>query len=319
MSRSVPILKLSAYAAGAQARTAFCDALFEGLRDFGFVILRDHGVSADLLARAYRLSAALFALPEPEKRAYAAGLRGYIPFGAEHAKDHPAPDLKEMWQIGREAPAPTPAGGASAGEDDTFPPNVWPAHPTGFRETFAALYEALDATGRTALEALTPGLGLPACFFDPLVKDGNSILRLLHYPPISPDADPRSVRAAPHEDINFITLLVAAQGSGLQLLDRDGAWLSVDAEAGDLILDSGDMLARMTNGLIPATTHRVVNPMGPNVSRYSMPFFMHPRNDVSLAPLPSCVGEAGAKFAPITAGDFLRQRLREIGLTASKG
>jgi isopenicillin N synthase-like dioxygenase len=226
-------------------------------------------------------------------------MRGYTPFGVEHAKNNAHADLKEFWQIGREGDPPA---------------NIWPDQP-GFRDTFTALFEALDKTGRLLLRALAPGLQLDADYFDPLVAHGTSLLRLLHYPPVAADADPGAVRSAAHEDINFLTILVAARGGGLELLDRDGRWLAVEARAGDLIVDSGDMLARLTNGVIPATTHRVVNPRGPNVSRYSMPFFMHPTLETSLAVLPSCIGN-GAKFAPVTAGAYLDERLREIGLKA---
>ena len=163
------------------------------------------------------------------------------------------------------------------------------------------------------LQALAPSLQLPADYFDSRVRHGNSILRLIHYPPIPSQADPNCVRSAAHEDINFLTILVAATRSGLELLDNDGHWLPIETAPRNLIVDSGDMLARLTNGVIPAKTHRVVNPAGANESRYSMPFFMHPSNDTSLACLPSCIGD-GAKYPSITAGEFLSQRLREIGL-----
>jgi isopenicillin N synthase-like dioxygenase len=302
----VPELSLAEYLHGERAaRDAFSTALLQGLQRYGFIILRDHGVPAALLDEAYRLSIALFAQPEAVKRQYARGPRGYTPFRTEHAKDHPAPDLKEFWQIGPER--------ADAQDDPTAPPNVWPAAPAGFRDICVALYRALEDTGRTLLDALAPGLALPPGFFAPLVHDGNSVLRLIHYPPVPADVEPGSVRSAPHEDINLITLLVAARGPGLELLDRDGRWLPVETDVNNLIVDSGDMLARMTNDVIPATTHRVVNPAGANVSRYSMPFFMHPCSEVSLRCLPSCIG-AGARYPEITAGAFLEQRLREIGL-----
>ena len=307
MTGSVPELRLSDFTGGdAAARASFREALFASLRRWGFVILADHNVPTDLLGRAYTLSAALFDRPEGEKRALAGGLRGYTPFGAEHARDSRSPDLKEFWQIGRE---PTPEALAM----EPLPPNVWPDQPAGFRETFAALYEGLDRTGRLLLSALAPSLGLDEHWFETRVRFGPSILRLLHYPPVPPDAPPGAVRSAAHEDINFLTILVAARGAGLQLLDRDGSWVAVETEPGKLIVDSGDMLARLTNGVIPATTHRVVNPQGPNVSRYSMPFFLHPHSDLSLAALPSC-RNARAPEPAITAGDFLAERLREIGL-----
>ncbi|MFC3711605.1 isopenicillin N synthase family dioxygenase [Sphingoaurantiacus capsulatus] len=305
MAKRVPELSLSDFTAGDAA--AFSDALMRGLQDYGFIILKDHGVPVDLLGKAYGLAEAVFALPEEVKRRCAAGLRGYTPFGTEHAKDSRHPDLKEFWQIGREAPA-----GVEIDED--LPPNVWPAELPDFRPTFERLFGALDETGRTLLRALAPKLGLPAGHFDPLVRHGTSILRVLHYPPVDDGIAAGCVRSAAHEDINFLTIMVAAKGAGLELLDRDGTWLPVETDPTNLIVDSGDMLQRLTNGIIPATTHRVVNPAGPNVSRYSMPFFMHPSSAVPLDVLPSCVGD-GAKYPPITAGDFLAERLREIGLT----
>jgi len=309
MSKAVPELSLERFTRGdAAARTAFSAELMRGLQDYGFVILKDHGVPVELLGRAYAQAEALFALPEAAKRRYAAGLRGYTPFGTEHAKDSRHPDLKEFWQIGREAPA-----GVAIAKD--LPPNVWPDEVPAFRDTFLALFDALDSTGRTLLRALAPRLGLAEDHFDPLVRHGTSILRVLHYPPVADDAAAGCVRSAAHEDINFLTIMVAAKGAGLELLDRDGTWLPVETEPTNLIVDSGDMLQRLTNGVIPATTHRVVNPSGPNVSRYSMPFFMHPSSWVPLDVLPSCRG-TGAKYPPITAGDFLAERLREIGLAS---
>ena len=303
---SVPTLSLKAFTHGSLAdRAAFSDALMQGLQQYGFIILADHGVAEDLLEHAYEHAEEVFALPYTTKRRYAAGMRGYTPFGTEHARDSSLPDLKEFWQIGR-APAP----GLPA---EDFPPNVWPAEFPAFERTFSNLFAALDETGRVLLSALAPKLGLPGDYFDAKVAGGTSILRVLHYPPVPEDAPEGAVRSAAHEDINFITLLVAAKGAGLQLLDRDGSWLPVETAPKNLIVDSGDMLQRLTNGVIPSTTHRVVNPVGPNVSRYSMPFFMHPASDVSLECLPSCEGD-GAKWPEITAGEVLAQRLREIGL-----
>jgi isopenicillin N synthase-like dioxygenase len=307
MSRKVPEISLSHFTHGTDAhKAAFASALFDGLRDYGFVILTDHNVEGPLLDVAYALSEEVFALPTDTKRHYRGGLRGYTPFGTEHAKGNHLPDLKEFWQVGHDVEASAPI-------DPLFPPNVWPSEVERFEPTFRSLFQALNETGILLLRALAPSLGLDAHYFDALVERGTSLLRVLHYPPIPDDADPNCVRAAAHEDINFITILVAAKGAGLELLDRDGTWLSVQTSPRNLIIDSGDMLARLTNGVIPATTHRVVNPSGPNVSRYSMPFFMHPSVDTSLECLPSCRGE-GAKFPPISAGAFLAERLREIGL-----
>lgn len=306
----VPELSLKAFTSGTPAeRKEFIDALNEGFLYFGFIILKDHGVSRDLLSRAYELSREFFALPVAEKMKYAAGpdgQRGYTPVGREHAKDASVADLKEFWHVGREFAFASPLS-------QVYPGNVWPAEPARFRETFLHLYAALEEAGFAMLEALAPSLGVPDDYFRRMATNGNSILRLLHYPPVPADADPNAVRAAAHEDINLITILVAAEGAGLELLDRDGKWLPVETQADNLIVDAGDMLARVANGVIPATTHRVVNPKGANVSRYSMPFFMHPHSEAVLECIPSCVG-AGAKYPAITADAFLKQRLREIGL-----
>jgi isopenicillin N synthase-like dioxygenase len=307
----VPELSLKSFTHGSpRERADFEAALMEGFQYFGFIILKDHAVSPTLLARAYDLLRSFYAMPEAEKKTYVAGVdgqRGYTPFGREHAKDSKVGDLKEFWHVGREFPSGSPLA-------DTYPPNVWPSRPTGFRETFTALYDALEDAGFAMLEALAPSLDVPRDYFRKMATNGNSILRLLHYPPIGKDADPRAVRAAAHEDINLITILVAANGGGLELLDRDGKWLPVETDPDNLIVDAGDMLARATNDVIPATTHRVVNSPGSDISsRYSMPFFMHPHSDAVLECIPSCRG-AGAKYPPITADAFLKQRLREIGL-----
>jgi len=310
MTARVPELSLKAFTHGdAAARETFSQDLMRGLQRYGFVILTDHNVPEELLDRAYGLAETLFALPEHEKRRWAGGMRGYTPFGTEHAKDSRLPDLKEFWQIGHENP---PADA----DPEIFPPNIWPDGVPGFRETFERLFRELNETGRLLLQALAPRLDLPEHWFDDKVEHGTSLLRVLHYPPVAEDTPPGAVRSAAHEDINFITILVAARGAGLQLLDRDGTWLPVETEPKNLIVDSGDMLMRLTNGVIPATTHRVVNPEGPNVSRYSMPFFMHPTLETSLKALPSCVGEEGERWPEVTAGEFLDQRLREIGLKA---
>jgi isopenicillin N synthase-like dioxygenase len=307
MASGVPTLSLADFTLGdAGRRAGFSARLYEGLTRYGFIILVDHGVPVATLDAAYELATRFFAQDEATKLRYANGPRGYTPFRTEKAVGHQAADLKEFWQIG-------PERGDGEARGATEPPNVWPDAPAGFGRTFLGLYGGLQETGRLLLEALAPGLNVPEGFFSRMVDDGNSVLRLIHYPPVPGDVEGGSLRSAPHEDINLVTLLVAARGPGLQLLDRDGRWLPVEADPGALIVDSGDMLARITNDVIPATTHRVVNPDGGNVSRYSMPFFMHPNSDVMLECLPSCVG-AGAKYPPVRADVFLEQRLRAIGL-----
>jgi len=307
MTRAVPELSLADFHDGTlSARAAFSSELMSGLQDYGFVVLRDHGVPIDLLDAAYAAAEQVFALPEDAKRRYAAGMRGYTPFGVEHAKDSGQPDLKEFWQVGH-----TPAPGEVI--DEPFDPNVWPAEVPDFRVAVGELFDRLNDTGMTVLQALAPELGLTTHWFDDKVRWGTSLLRILHYPPVAPETPEGAVRSAAHEDINFLTLMPAARGAGLELLDRDGSWLPIQADPSTLIVDSGDMLARLTNGVIPATTHRVVNPQGPNVSRYSMPFFMHPILSMSLDVLPACRGHAPVP-PPISAGELLDERLRAIGL-----
>ena len=308
---AVPELSLAAFTKGTQRdRDQFSASLYGGLRQFGFVILTDHGIDPVFLDKAYGCAAEFFTQPLENKMQHDSGVggqRGYTAFGREHAKGRQLPDLKEFWHVGRELPAGHPLAAL-------YPPNHWPEHPESFRTTFLSLYDALEAAGLAMLDALVPPLAVDPQYFRRMTADGNSILRLLHYPPIAADAPQGAVRAAAHEDINLITLLVSANGAGLQLLDRNGDWLAIETARENIIVDAGDMLARITNDVIPATTHRVINPDGPNISRYSMPFFMHPHPDAMLECIPSCISN-GAKYPPIAAGAFLNQRLKEIGLT----
>ncbi|WP_421785146.1 isopenicillin N synthase family dioxygenase [Hyphobacterium sp.] len=302
MTYSIPHLDLSDFRSDeVQKRHAFGLRLVEALRECGFITLEGHSLDADLIARSYDSAEAFFALPEIEKRRYAGALRGYTPFGQEHAKDRAVPDLKEFWQIGYETDAPDAR-------------NVWPERPDDFRPVFQNLFDTLESIGRAVLSAIALGLSLDEDFFAGKIKGGTSLLRLIHYPPIPEDADPQCVRAAAHEDINLLTLLVAAQGAGLEVKMRDGRWLPVNNAPEHLVIDTGDMMARITNGVLPATTHRVVNPVGPNVSRYSMPFFVQPRADVMLESLESCLQPGQTAAPPISTGAFLHQRLVEIGL-----
>lgn len=311
--RKVPVLSLGSYTQGTEADKAqFTEKLFTGIKDYGFIILKDHGVSQNLFTQAYSILESFYALPADTKKKYISpsggGQRGYTAFGTEHAKGSPVMDLKEFWHVGREVPDNHPFA-------KYYPKNIWPTEIPEFKEVFSKLYSSLELAGMQMMEALTKPLEVETKYFEKMVKEGNSILRLLHYPPIPEGTDPRCLRAAPHEDINFITILPAATQSGLQLKDRDGQWLDIKSEPGTLIVDAGDMLSRLTNEVIPSTTHQVVNPQdGTNKSRYSMPFFMHPHPESVLSCLPSCRG-AGAKYPDITAHEFLMQRLREIGLT----
>ena len=272
----------------------------------GFAVVADHGIEPALIDRALVATKAFFALPEAVKRRYKiegqGGARGLTPFGIETAKDATTSDLKEFWHVGRELP---PGHKFRAVMQD----NVWPAEVPEFHDAVLALYEALDLAGRRVLRAIAVHLGLKPEFFDDPVRDGNSVLRLLHYPPVGADAP--GLRAGAHEDINVITLLLGAEEAGLQLLDRAGQWRDIDAPPGSLVCNIGDMLERLTGGRLPSTTHRVVNPAVERrgVARYSTPYFLHFRPDYLIETLPG-----GAPAVPITAHEFLLQRLREIKL-----
>ncbi len=284
----------------------------QSFQRFGFAMVRDHGMDPALVADAWARAKAFFALPEAAKRAYlvpgGGGQRGYTAYGTEIAKGASENDLKEFWHVGRDLPPGSPLA-------DTMPPNVWPQEIDGFRDTFTRLFAEFDRVGARLLSAIAVYLGLaPDWFVDP-VRDGNSIIRLLHYPPVSPDAP--GVRAGAHEDINLITMLLGAEEGGLELLDRSGNWLPVTPPEGALVINVGDMLQRLTNHVLPSTSHRVVNPPPERrgVSRYSMPYFLHLRPDFMIEALPQCVTpDNPVRQPPITAHDYLHERLVEIGL-----
>jgi len=292
---------------------AFAQAIGESFERFGFAVVADHGIPADLIARAESLAKAFFALPEATKRAYrvpgSGGARGYTPFRVETAKDATEADLKEFWHVGRELPKVHPFEGF-------MHPNLWPDEIPGFKDAYLELFAAFDMAGLRILSAIARYLGLAPDFFADTVRDGNSVLRLLHYPPVAPDAP--GIRAGAHEDINTITLLLGAEEGGLQLLDRDGRWVAVNIAEGEMVVNIGDMLQRLTNHVLPSTSHRVMNPPPERrgLPRYSMPFFLHFRPDYLIDTLPECVSanRPNRYPEPITADDFLLERLREIKL-----
>jgi isopenicillin N synthase-like dioxygenase len=297
-------LALSSASGGASS------ALFAAFREYGFVALRGHAIAHAQIERAYQAVRALFALPLDVKLRYQqpglGGARGYTPFRIERAKGQVDPDLKEFWHVGREGVPPT----------DAMPPNVWPsAELPDFRDALLSLYRALDELGGRVLVALARELSLEPTWFADKIDHGNSILRPLHYPPLGGFT---GVRSAAHEDINLITLMVSAGEPGLELLRRDGTWLPVQTGPEEVIVNIGDMLQRLTNHVLPSTTHRVVNPAGEAGarSRYSLPYFLHLNPEVAIATLPSCVttDRPDRYPSPITAHEYLRERLREIGL-----
>jgi isopenicillin N synthase-like dioxygenase len=291
----------------------FSQALGASFRRWGFAVVSDHGLDADLIAGALDRTKAFFAEDEAVKRRYhipgGGGARGYTPFGVETAKGAAHHDLKEFWHMGRDLPQGHPYR-------RYMPDNVWPAEIEGFEARVRGLYDALDHLGVRLLRAIARSLELADGFFDDTVRLGNSVLRLLHYPPVAGDSP--HVRAGAHEDINVITLLLGAEEAGLEIRDRDGRWLPVCPPDGAVVVNIGDMLQRLTNGVLPSTTHRVVNPAleRRGVARYSTPFFLHFQPDYLIETLPVCIGPDRPNLSPepITAEDFLQERLREIKL-----
>ena len=299
----------------AQPLESIADEIGRSFQEYGFAVIRDHGIPQDLIDRAEEMSKTFFALPDDVKRAYhipgGGGARGYTPFGTEKAKDAKVHDLKEFWHVGRELPEGHPLA-------EFMADNVWPGEVDGFRETFSELYTAFETAGGRVLEAIAIHLGLPREFFAATVEDGNSVMRLLRYPPLEGAEAEGAIRAAAHGDINTITLLLGAEEAGLELLTADGEWKAVAPPEGALVVNIGDMLDRLTNHKLKSTQHRVVNPRGEAAyrARYSMPFFLHFRPDYVIETLPSCIDPENPDKhpEPISSHEFLLQRLREINL-----
>ena len=292
---------------------AFANELGQSFVDYGFAIVRDHGIPQELIDRAEALSKQFFALPEDVKRKYlipgSGGARGYTAFGVETAKGAQAFDLKEFWHVGRELPAGHKFRHVMAD-------NIWPEEVPGFKETYVALYDAFDEAGVKVLRAIARFLKVDEEYFTDTVRDGNSVMRLLHYPAQDKPTG-NHIRAGAHEDINTITLLLGAEEAGLELKTKDGRWIPVSPKPGELVINIGDMLQRLTNGVLRSTSHRVVNPAPDRAShaRYSMPFFLHFRPDFVIEALPGTVpaGEE-PKWPPISSHEYLQERLREIKL-----
>ena len=316
MTSRIPTLDIRRYSepSSSSDRAAFVAELGAAYREWGFAGIRNHGIAQSSIDGAYDVFRRFFALPADVKMQYhvkgAGGARGYTPFGIETAKDSKYPDLKEFWHIGREIPRDSKYA-------EVMAPNLWPTEVAGFREYGYGLFEALDALGSRVLRALALHIDLPEAYFDDKTNFGNSILRPIHYPPItSPDVP--NVRAGAHEDINLITLLVGASAQGLEVKSRKGEWVPFTADADTIVVNIGDMLQRLTNHVYPSTTHRVVNPPGEQARkpRYSVPFFLHPNPDFMIDVLPSCVDpDNPSRYPqPISAHEYLQERLREIKL-----
>jgi len=314
---AIPSLDLADFTSGDPDRKAtFVKQLGEAYNSIGFVAIRNHYLTDELSAKLYSTIKKFYAQPDQVKQKYEipglAGQRGYIGKGKEHAKGRNTGDLKEFYHVGQEVLDNDPI-------KKEYPDNVWPTELSEFKEVALEVYKRLEKTGVQMLRAIALYLNLPENYFDDKVHHGNSILRPIHYFPIEdPDSVPAdAVRAAEHGDINLITLLMGASADGLQVLRRDGKWIPITALPEQLVVNVGDMLERLTNKKLKSTIHRVVNPPRHlmNTPRYSIPFFMHPRSEMNLAALPTCVDETHPKlWEDIKAGEFLNQRLREIGL-----
>jgi isopenicillin N synthase-like dioxygenase len=313
----IPSLNLADFYKGdASQKQKFVDTLGVAYTNIGFAAIRNHFLTDELQNRLYAAIKSYFALPDDVKKKYErtdlAGQRGHTGKGKEHAKGRNTGDLKEFYHVGQEL-SPVEL------KKEDYPENLWPTEVPDFKPVAIEVYRALEKTGLYMLRAIALYLELDEFYFDDKIKSGNSILRPIHYFPIeSPDSVPAdAVRAAEHGDINLITLLMGASADGLQVLRRDGKWIPITALPDQLVVNVGDMLERFTNKKLKSTIHRVVNPPRHlmNTPRYSVPFFMHPRSEMSLAALPGCVDSENPKqWDDITAGEFLDQRLREIGL-----
>ena len=311
---SIPVVDLALLVNGTPDQKAeFVSQLGRAFEDTGFVAVRNHGLQDALIRDLYDFTQQFFSLSLAQKEACEmeglAGQRGYTSFGQEHAKGFDTPDLKEFFQYGQEVSDGDPIGAE-------YPGNVHVAAIPQFTDTLGSAYRAFEACGKSLLQAIALHLGIEEHYFDSFIHNGNSILRAIHYPPIT--AEPRSaVRAEQHEDINLITLLVGASAEGLQILSRQGEWVPVTSLPEQIVVNVGDMLQRLTNNRMRSTTHRVVNPPREQwgSSRYSIPFFLHPRSSMSLRCLNCCIDEAHPKaYEDATAGEYLDERLREIGL-----
>ena len=310
---SIPSVDLANFLSGdPELKNSFVQQIGKAYEDVGFVAVKNHGVPAELISDLYRYVQDFFSLPLEQKRKYEipelSGQRGYTSFGKEHAKGSDAPDLKEFFQYGQ-----TPRDNYS---EEEYPLNVTVKEVPGFDKTFTNAYRAFEQSGMAILQAIAVYLNLDEHYFDEYMHNGNSILRAIHYPPIT--NEPKSaIRAEQHEDINLITLLVGASADGLQILTKQKAWVGVTSLPEQIVVNVGDMLQRLTNNKLKSTTHRVVNPARElwHTSRFSIPFFFHPKSSMSLRCLEECVDDFHPKlYEDATAGEYLDERLREIGL-----
>ncbi|MFT4033294.1 MAG: 2-oxoglutarate and iron-dependent oxygenase domain-containing protein [Siphonobacter sp.] len=315
----IPSLDLADFTSGDPERKAkFVADLGAAFNNIGFVAIKNHGLTPELQEKLYASVKDFFFTAEEYKKQFEipgiAGQRGYVGKGKETAKGFNVADLKEFYHVGQ--PHPITPDGDPVWEG--YPRNVFPAEQPDFEQNTLETYRTFEQTGKTLLRAIALYLDLPEDYFEDKVKHGNSILRALHYFPLDPDkVEAGAVRAAAHGDINLITLLMGASAEGLEVLRRDGHWIGITALPDQIIVNVGDMLDRLTNHKLKSTIHRVVNPPREkmNTSRFSIPFFMHPRAEMDLTSLKSCIDTNHPKlYIDMTAGEFLEERLLELGL-----
>ncbi|GFD93208.1 flavonol synthase [Alteromonas sp. KUL156] len=297
----------------AERKQKFINEIGDAYENIGFVALKGHFLDDELVDNLYAEIKKFFDLPTDVKEKYEipgiGGQRGYVSFGKESAKGKKEGDLKEFWHFGQYVDTDSKYA-------KEYPENVEVEELPEFNKVGKEAYQMLEKTAKYVLRSLALHLGLEETYFDNYIKNGNSILRPIHYPPIT--TEPKgAVRAAAHGDINLITLLMGAQGKGLQVQNHKGEWIDAIAEDDELMINVGDMLSRHSNNKLKSTIHRVTNPPKElwGTSRYSIPFFMHPVSDMKLDVLENCIDENNPKqFENITAGEFLDERLRELGL-----
>jgi len=312
--KNIPSVNLSDFLSNEpNQKQKFVNQIGKAYEDIGFVALKGHFLDDTLVEELYKEVRNFFSLPLDVKSKYEipgiGGQRGYVSFGKETAKGRTIADLKEFWHFGQYL-------SNDSQYKSEYPENVNVAELPYFNKVGEKAYKMLEKTGVFVLRALALYLNLDEFYFDKFIKDGNSILRPIHYPPITQEPKD-AVRAAAHGDINLITLLMGAQGKGLQVQDNNGNWVDAIAEQDELVINVGDMLSRHTNNKLKSTIHRVVNPPRElwGTSRYSIPFFMHPISEMKLNVLENCVDQNNPKlFDDITAGEFLTERLIELGL-----
>ena len=306
---SIPVVDLKDFFSE-HKKKSFIKEVGNALENIGFFAVKNHSISEDLLNKVYTSSTKFFNLSDDVKMKYEKPeilrQRGYTSFGQEHAKGSNSPDLKEFYM----------GANQEVGGKSPFGPNIWPDEVPELKEDSLKMYSHLEKLSDILLECCAEYIGAKSDFFTSMSKDSDTILRIIHYPPIGPDVPAGSIRSGAHEDINLITLLCSSTARGLELLQRNGEWLSVETGSEYVIVDSGDMIQNITNGLFRSTTHRVVNPPEIKERRFSVPFFVHPRKEIDLSPIDSCISKTGgsAKYPNTTAGEYLTKRLEEIGV-----